>query len=234
MILLPEKISVDEEKRTISVVPFLEKLDKVQVYNEKFIPEKDKLVAILKNLLPSLGLATQKLKQTEAEIMAVFQDELLDDLYDDFKKDVQNHITYARDMILMEQQITRILANYILTTLEQVSELSTQPIKKSFSPSDEGEPVLSEEERAALKQKAMPLILKFKDTNSSWQKMAVARFNRLADTKEKLHLYDDIFLQEVGERLVSKFRKEQEKKNAKGGIGEAREHGQDNQDRKQA
>ena len=118
---MPEKISVDEEKRTISVVPFLEKLDKVQVYNERFIPEKDKLVAILKNLLPSLGLATQKLKQAEAEIMAVFQDELLDDLYDDFKKDVQHHITYARDMVLMEQQITRILANYILTTLEQVS-----------------------------------------------------------------------------------------------------------------
>ena len=231
---MPEKISVDEEKRTISVVPFLEKLDKVQVYNERFIPEKDKLVAILKNLLPSLGLATQKLKQAEAEIMAVFQDELLDDLYDDFKKDVQHHITYARDMVLMEQQITRILANYILTTLEQVSELSTQPTKRTFSPSDEGEPVLSEEERAALKQKAIPLILKFKDANSGWQKMAVARFNRLADTKEKLHLYDDIFLQEVGERLVSKFRKEQEKKDAKRGIGEAREHGQDNQDREQA
>lgn len=231
---MPDKISVEEEKRTISVVPFLEKLDKVRVYNEKFSPEKDKLVAILKNLLPSLGLATQKLKQTEAEIMAVFQDELLDDLYDDFKKDVQHHITYARDMVLMEQQITRILANYILTTLEQVSELSTQPPKRTFSPSDEGEPVLSEEERAVLKQKAMPLILKFKDANSSWQKMAVARFNRLADTKEKIHLYDDIFLQEVGERLVSKFRKEQEKKNAKGGIGEAREHGQDNQDREQA
>src|SRR3990167_2895557 len=102
---MSEKISVEEEKKLISIRSYIDKLEKQQVYNENFIEEKEKLVAVLKNSITALGMATQNVKVTETEIMEVFENDLMDDLYEDFKKDVKGYITHSMNRFLLQEQV---------------------------------------------------------------------------------------------------------------------------------
>ena len=245
---MSEKISVEEEKKLISIRSYIDKLEKQQVYNENFIEEKEKLVAVLKNSITALGMATQNVKVTETEIMEVFENDLMDDLYEDFKKDVKGYITHSRNRFLLQEQVIQNLANYILTILEGINEVST-PSKSTISNLDDGEPVMDEEERQELKRRANALILHYKKTDMSGKKkLVVHRLYTLANTKEKFNIMDDMFLEMVGERLLTKFKKEKERqeaeenkkkiqevvKDTERGVIEAREQGQDNQAGQQA
>jgi len=211
-----EKINIEEQQKLITIKSKITAIENKKVFNTIINEKKDRLVAVLATSIPDLALYIRDLKETEHEIFSIIQDDLTDDLYNTVEwEKVKNYIKSSNNRFMKQELIIHTLSDFILESIDIMNDTSAPERKQQFSTLDEGEPKLTEEEREDLKRKAYLNILNYKEAGRAQRRIWIHHFLRIADTKEKFAIIDDIFFEKVGERVLSKELRERELKNKK-------------------
>ena len=208
--------SVEEERKLVSIIAYIDKLDKIQITEENIDEIRNNLVSSLKAMILPLCQDVVMIKNTQLEIDEIINDEVWDDIYDDSVTLLfRNHMTYSKNYDLKKEQVIRAMAESMMQIFQIITNLGIKPRR---SPIREDENAMEEDERQALKNRATRLIVqykKFKD-DPSVNKMKYAnvyahKLYKMADTEERFEFINYLFFEITGEYVLDKIRKKSEK-----------------------
>jgi len=154
-----EKIENIEEQKKISIIGYIDKLEKIQVTENILDEIKSNLVVQLKTSIIPLGQDVSLITETITEINDIINDEIWDDIYDDNVTLLfRNYIKFTKNYDLKKEQIIKIMGESLIKILEKITDLGIKPRHIPY----EDDASLTEEERQSLKNRATRLILQYK------------------------------------------------------------------------
>lgn len=213
---MPEKISVDEEKRILPT-SYIEKMEKKQVIDSTLGMIKEGIVNKLKTTILPMGQDKLYLNEIEEEIMDNFNDEVLDDLYGELPITplVKNYIKRVKDYDLKREQFITIVIDGFIDFIDKANIAKGGEIKTEFL--EEGD-IMPEDERKKFIDNINPYILRWqgceqKTRSKSLQNaMTHLLFTKFATTKMKFIIIDEQFFNIVGQRVLTKWKEDAEKR----------------------
>ena len=222
---MAEKVSVEEGKK-ISIIGYIDKLEKLPVTDDTIDEIRNNLVSQLTTMSIPLGQDIVLMKEVKAEIDDIIEDEVWNDIFDDVVTlSFKNQMKYSRNYDLKKEQIIRAFAEAVIEIIEKITDVV---ITTKHKIREDDETSMSEEERQYLKNKATRLVLQYKkfkeDPSVNKMKYANAyayKLYKTSDTEEKFEMINDIFFDITGEYVLTNLRKKneaEEKKSEK--IGE--------------
>lgn len=215
---MADKLNLEQVQKSISIVSYIDSLDKIQIPEDAIIELKTKLVAQLKTLVIPLAQDIKLLTETENKIMEVFNDDVSGDIYDllEVTHYIKNYISYSKNYNFKKEQSIEIIAKSMIELLKKISELNLIKIRPRQLTLEEGEYKLTEEEIKALESKASRLILIYKnyieDGRMSYGKVMAGKINQMADTQEKYEIINNKFFELTGEYVLDKIKYDKEEK----------------------
>lgn len=213
---MPEKISVEEEKKLISIKSYSDEIEKLNVSQYPSIEdEKVKLVLQLKTLLVPLGKHMQALIKLEDEINQSISHPEMDDLYalDPVTQLSMLHIQRTKEYDLTKEQAFRAMGDFIINVIDLVNELAIKPKIKTEFLSQEEEP-LKEEEITAIKGNAARRIIYWKQAVAAQKRrIEYQLYEETKTDRQKFAIVNDLFYEHTGEYVLERIKKEKEKKN---------------------
>jgi len=207
-----QKIETVEEQKKISIVGYIDKLEKIQITENVLDEIRNNLTAQLNTVIVPLGQDVSLIMETITEINDIINDEVWDDIYDDnvtllFK----NYIKFTRNYDMKKEMVIKLLSESLIKILDKITDLGINP--KHIPYEDDGS--LTEDERQSLRDRSIRLILqykKFKNKGSSiYSKAYSLKIYNLADTQAKFELLNNLFFEHTGEYVLDMIRKEKEK-----------------------
>ena len=210
---MTEKVSIEEQRKLISIVAYKDKLERLQITESVLDEIRNNLVAKLETMIIPLGQDVVRLNETKTEIEDIIYDDVWDDIYDDNTTlHFKNYMSYTKDYDLKKEQIIMALAESVIQILQKTTDLEISP--KRYIPRED-EIALTEEERQFLKNRATRLVIqykKFKDDGViKYARVYSGKLYAMADTEEKFEFINKIFFDIVGEYVLDKIRKEKDK-----------------------
>ncbi len=207
------KITTEDEKKLDTLMTHITSINSIMVADDTLENQKTRMTYALQNLIIPLGtyiLSTQKNKD---RIDDVLSDKIHDDLYenDPLYPNVINYIDASESRFLMQEQVNNVLCEFIVQFLKTFNDImQSQPIKDTKNTlTDDGQPRMSDEERATLKRNVTSLAIYWKNCKKSLQKNIVDGLIRKANTAEKYNFIQDIFFEVTKqEKVLDDYSKE--------------------------
>lgn len=212
---MPEKITVEEEKKLNKISEYLQKLTDTPSAVGGLIERQNQLCSNIKQILPQLGIHISEYKTHRDYFYEILQDEMFDDLLESDPLKIPDKtkgiIEKSQSIILTYEQIVRLLFDFILDFIEKSNDLSTS-FPKQIPRSDEGEFNLNDEQFAEFKKKMRMIITEYKNSDTHVAKKLLAhRVYFLSDTVEKFAISNGIFMEEVGKKILDEIKSEKER-----------------------
>ena len=205
------QINVDEEKKLITILTYLKKITDTTIEDNILDNKRDRLVAVITNLIPQMGISITDNQRHESKIDEKLQDEMTNDIYesDPLYPHVTGYINSSKNRYLLQEQIANVLCEFIIDILAMTNDILTSRRPKTTSnPLDDGEPMMTTEQRESMKRNAYSMAVYYKNSKESVKRNMVHNLNKLCDTNEKFAIANDIFFEVTGEKVLEKYRKE--------------------------
>lgn len=205
------QLPVEEQKRLQTISNYLNKISEANVEENNLDNKRDRLVAVVKNLIPQLGIATRDNSKHENKIDEKLEDEMTNDIYesDPLYPHVIGYINSSKNIYLLQEQITNILCEFILDSLFMTNDIIISKKKPTTSnPLDTGEPMMTSDQRESMKKNAYNMAVYYKSSKESVKRTMISKLYELCDTQEKFAIANDIFHEVTGEKVLEKYHQE--------------------------
>lgn len=211
--MMAEQQAPEQEKKLVTVLSKIDMIQSKNTYNALINDKKDRFIQLSRNSLFDLALYAKYTKDIENELFSLMEDGLTDDLYDTVEwEKVKNYIRFSKNIFIKQEVIMHSLFDFVSEVMDIINESAKLPIQTQFSPNDDGEPKLTDEERNELKRRVYQDILYYKEGSNVKKKIWLNNIRKKANTQEKLRIIDDLFFEIVGERKLSQALNEEKKK----------------------
>src|SRR3990167_11373007 len=160
---MTQKVTVEEEQRLITSKGYIETLRKKIIIHEGL--EQIKINLIKQHETTILGIVTDiaNIKECKIEINDILNDEVFDDLYmnDPIAEKLKQYMKLMDGYTLKKEQQVRIIIDSLYAMIDIVNDIGFKPITRTVF-MKEGEILLADEEKKALKSKIGNFILMYK------------------------------------------------------------------------
>jgi len=205
-----DKITIEDEKRLITIKDNLDAITKKQVHNPNLEQLKKQMVSSMKSSIVPSVLSIREIKKTKDELLEVLDDEDIKTYFDDpiFLRVKQLMSEYER-LFYLQEQVNQSATAFITEMIEETNVIYQVQSPRKPLPEDSGIPTMTETQINELRTKTLHIINSYKKSNhSAIKRSLMIRLNSWADTKERFDMIETIVQEQTGNRLLSELRKD--------------------------
>jgi len=203
----------EEEQKKIGIGLYASRLEKLQITENVVDEIRNNLVSQLRTLEIPFGQDVVMINETLSEINEIINDEVWNDVYSEDKVTMlfKNYMKLTRNYDFKNEMALRAMGDSIIKILEKITDLGIKP--KHTPIEDDGS--LNEDERNALKDKAIRWILLYKKfreekRNVTYMRLYSIKLYEMADTQAKYEMINNLLFEHTGEYVLDKIKKEKE------------------------